>query len=211
MSMLSLLCGSVILPPLNLLLAKKKSERKCPWGSLILTMCFLSEQAQQRLLIFMQTGKALFLSAYSPYFLRKSVVAAVINNLVFSAALRLFQASQLAAWLSLCSPHLSWDVDPAPPSVWPRYSVGILTAAGKPAVTWPAAVFNGFREVFPLHLHLSCWHYSFSSWLITAYSQFNFPNVGVDWLVRTLLIMMISNLIILPWPAENWLDHMLER
>lgn len=60
-------------------------------------MCFLSVQAQLQLLIFMQTGKAVFLSTYSTYLLRKAAIAAVINNLVLSAALRLFQASQLAA------------------------------------------------------------------------------------------------------------------
>lgn len=70
-------------------------------------MCFLSVQAQQQLLIFMQTEMAVFLSTYSPYLLRKTTVAAVINNLVLSAALRLFQASQLAAWLSpLHSPSI---------------------------------------------------------------------------------------------------------
>lgn len=66
-----------------------------------MTRYFLSLQAQQQqLLILMQTGKKVFLSTYSPYLLRKAAVAAVINNLVLSAALRSFQASQLAAWLN---------------------------------------------------------------------------------------------------------------
>lgn len=43
--------------------------------------------------------------AAASYLRRKTTVAAVINNLVLSAALRLFQASQLAARLSpLLSP-----------------------------------------------------------------------------------------------------------
>lgn len=86
---------------------REEVGRKCPWGSLIVTMCFLSVQAQLQLLIFMQTGKVVFLSTYSTYLLRKAAIAAVINNLVLSAALRLFQASQLAAWLSpLLSPSI---------------------------------------------------------------------------------------------------------
>lgn len=59
-----------------------------------------ARRRRQQSLILMQTGKTVFLGTYSPYLLRKSATAAVINNLVLSAALPSFQASQLAAWLS---------------------------------------------------------------------------------------------------------------